>query len=66
MIVTLDKARELLNIQISMASGFNRNSAKLILAEILRVHGQMAVDRLIPEMDVEAKFGFKPGENFFV
>jgi hypothetical protein len=34
--MTLDKARELLNIQISMASGYNRNSAKLILAEIYR------------------------------
>lgn len=66
MVMTLDKARDILNIQISMASGFNRNSAKLIPAEILRVHGQIAFDRLIPEMDVESKFGSKPGENLFI
>ena len=66
MVMTLDIARELLNIQISMASGFNRNSAKLILAEIMRVHGQMAAAQLIPEMGLESKFDFKPGENLFV
>jgi hypothetical protein len=49
-----------------MGSGYNRNSAKLILAEILRVHGQAAVDQLIREMDLETKFGFKSGENLFV
>ena len=42
--MTLDKAHELLNIQISIASGYNCNSAKLILAENFRVHGQAALD----------------------
>ena len=36
--MTLNKAKELLNDQISMGSGYNRNSAKLILAELFREH----------------------------
>lgn len=47
-----------------MGSGYNRNNAKLILAKILRVHGQAAVDQLISEMDLETNFGFKPGGNY--
>lgn len=60
--MTLEKARELLQLQISLGSGYNRNSAKLILAEVQREHGQAAVDRLIRELDLEATFGFRPGE----
>ena len=64
--MTLEKARELLQVQISLGSGYNRNSAKLILAEVQREHGQAAVDRLIRELDLEAAFGFKPGEKIIV
>jgi hypothetical protein len=60
--MTLEKARELLLVQISLGSGYNRNSAKLILAEVQREHGQAAVDRLIRELDLETTFGFRPGE----
>ncbi len=64
--MTLEKARELLQVQISLGSGYNRNSAKLILAEVQREHGQAAVDRLIRELNLEAAFGFKPGETIIV
>ena len=64
--MTLEKARELLQVQISLGSGYNRNSAKLILAEVQREHGQGAVDRLIRELNLEAEFGFKPGETIIV
>jgi len=64
--MTLEKARELLQVQIGLGSGYNRNSAKLILAEVQREHGQGAVDRLIRELDLEAAFGFKPGETIIV
>ena len=64
--MTLEKARELLQVQISLGSGYNRNSAKLILAEIQREHGQAAVDRLIRELELEATFGFRPGETIIV
>jgi hypothetical protein len=62
--MTLDRARELLAVQVQIAGGYNRNSAKLILAEVEREHGQAAVDRLILEMDLEKVFGFEPGTRF--
>lgn len=64
--MTLEKARELLQVQISLGSGYNRNSAKLILAEVQREHGQAAVDRLIRELELDAAFGFQPGEAIIV
>ena len=64
--MTIEKARELLQVQISLGSGYNRNSAKLILAEVQREHGQAAVDRLIRELELEDAFGFRPGEAIVV
>ena len=61
--MTLDKARELIGVQVHMASGYNRNAAKLILAEVEKDHGQDAVDRIIRELDLERVFGFKPGRS---
>ena len=51
---------------ISMGSGYNLNSTKLILAKILRVHGQAAIYQLIREIDLETNFGFQPGEKIIV
>lgn len=62
--MNIDRARELLQVQTSLGSGYNRNSARLILAEIQREHGQAAVDRLIRELDLEKSFGFAPGTAF--
>lgn len=62
--MTLEKARELLGVQASMGGGYNRNGARLILAEVQREHGQAAVDNLIRELDLESLFGFKPGTVF--
>jgi len=62
--MTLNKARELLGVQANMGGGYNRNGAKLILAEVQREHGQVAVDQLIRELDLEQLFGFKPGAEF--
>lgn len=64
--MTLHKARELLSIQVNMASGYNRNSAKLNLSEIFREHGQATVDQLIREMDLETAFGVKVGEKIII
>ena len=61
--MTLDKARELLAPQVAIGGGYNRNSAKLILAEVQREHGQVAVDQLIREFNLEQLFGFKTGEK---
>jgi hypothetical protein len=62
--MTLEKAHELLAVQVSMGGGYNRNAARLILAEIQADHGQAAVDALIREFDMENLFGLKPGTEF--
>jgi hypothetical protein len=62
--VTLDKARQLLSTQAGFGGGYNRNAARLILAEVAREHGQQAVDRLIRELRLEEVFGFVPGTRF--
>lgn len=62
--MTLDKARELLQVQAGFGGFYNANSAKLILAEVSREHGQAAVDALIRECGLEAVFGFAPGTRF--
>jgi len=62
--VTLAKARELLAVQANMGGGYNRNAARLILAEVQAEHGQASVDALIREFDLESLFGLKPGTTF--
>jgi hypothetical protein len=61
--MTLDKARDLIGVQVHMAGGYNRNAARLILAEVEKEHGLAAVDRLIREFDLERVFGFAPGRS---
>jgi hypothetical protein len=62
--MTLDKARELISVQANMGGGYNRNGARLILAEVQKEHGQQAVDNLIREFDLETLFGFTAGTSF--
>jgi hypothetical protein len=62
--MTLERARELLLVQAGFGSFYNANSAKLILSEVQREHGQAAVDRLIVECGLDRVFGFAPGTRF--
>lgn len=62
--MTLDKARELLLVQAGFGGFYNGNSAKLILSDVTREHGQGAVDRLIVECELDRVFGFRPGDRF--
>ena len=62
--MTLDKAKELLQTHITMGSGYNRQAARLVMAEVMREHGQQAVDRLIRELQLDEKFDFRPGMVF--
>ncbi len=57
----LDKERQLLKVQADFGGFYNRNSARLILADVQREHGQQAVDQLIRTFDLEAVFGFETG-----
>ena len=60
--MTLTKARELIAVQANLAGGYNKNSAKPILAEVEREHGQAAVDQLIRQFDLEPIFGLVRGQ----
>lgn len=62
--MTLDRARQLLKVQADFGGFYNANSAKLILSEVQREHGQIAVDALIRELALDAIFGFEPGTRF--
>ncbi|MEO1767105.1 hypothetical protein [Thiobacter aerophilum] len=62
--MTLERARELLLVQAGFGSFYNGNSAKLILSQVQREHGQAAVDRLIVECGLDRVFGFQPGTRF--
>ncbi len=62
--MTLEKARELIEVQVSFGSGYNRNATRLILREVQLEHGQQAVDTLIAELDLHSTFGLNPGTDF--
>lgn len=60
--MTLEKARQLLATQVSFGGGYNRNGARLIIADVIREHGQAAADALIREFGLDQLFGFMPGQ----
>lgn len=62
--MTLARARQLLKVQADFGGFYNANSAKLILSEVMREHGQDSVDQLIRELELQRVFGFKPGTRF--
>ncbi|MBN8762931.1 MAG: hypothetical protein J0I63_06470 [Thiobacillus sp.] len=69
--MTLDRARQLLKVQADFGGFYNGNSAKLILSEVQREHGQDAVDQLIRDLEqlirdleLDRIFGFEPGTRF--
>ncbi len=62
--MTLERAKELLKVQAGFGGGYNANSSKLILSEVMREHGQQAVDGLIAELGLDRVFGFQRGTRF--
>ena len=62
--MTLVKTRELQAVQAQMGGGYNRNAARLVLAGVLREHGQPGVDDFIREFDLQQLFGFETGTRF--
>ena len=62
--MTLDRARQLLKVQADFGGFYNANSAKLILSEVQKEHGQSGVDQLIVELGLQQIFGFAPGTRF--
>ncbi len=62
--MTLERAKELLKVQAGFGGGYNSNSSKLILSEVMREHGQRAVEGLIAELGLDRIFGFQHGTRF--
>ena len=62
--MTLEKTRELIAMLSSLDSGYNRNAARMALGENMRDHGQVTVDLLIREYDLENQWEIKPGTKF--
>ena len=62
--MTLERARQLLKVQADFGGFYNANSSKLILSEVMKEHGQPAVDELIVELGLDRIFGFRPGTRF--
>lgn len=62
--MTLARARYFLSIQAHCGGGYNADSAKRVLSEMYRAHGQATVDGLIREFSLERVFGFAPGTRF--
>jgi hypothetical protein len=61
--MTLERARELIAIQVDMGGGYNRNSVRVLLAEVEREHGQKSIDQLIREFHLDTQFGLQIGQN---
>lgn len=61
--MTLEKARQLLSTQANFGGGYNRNGARLILAEVVREHGQAAADQIIRELRLDEIFGLTTGKS---
>lgn len=58
--MTLAKARQLLEVQASFGGPYNRNGARLILAEVTREHGREAADALIRDLGLATALGIVP------
>jgi hypothetical protein len=59
--MTMTRARQLLAVQAGFGGYYNRNAARLILAEVAREHGPAAADALIAELALDRVFGLAPG-----
>ena len=57
--MTLERARELIAIQIDMDTAYNRGAISLELDEVGQQFDQKTVDAIIVELDLEKGFGLK-------
>lgn len=62
--MTLEKTHELITMHADPGSGYNRNAARMVVAEVKRDFGQETVDALIREYDIEKQWKIKPGTKF--
>lgn len=64
----LDKARELIGVQVGFGRGYNRNVTRLILPEAAREHKhkheQTGVDVMIRKYGLDSLWGIEVGSDF--
>ena len=58
--MTLEKARQLLEVQAGFGGGYSRNGALLVLAEVAREHGAERAEELLRELRLEQRLGIAP------
>lgn len=54
--MTLIEARNYLNQQIELSSGYSRNAIRMLLSEVLRTHGETATQELIEAFELQQRF----------
>jgi hypothetical protein len=64
--MTLEKARELIQVQVDLGGGYNRNSIRILLGEVKKAHNQEAVDKFIKDFSLDTLFGLKVGEDMYL
>lgn len=62
--MTLEKTHGLIAMHKPPGSGYKQNAAKLVLGEVMRDHGQAAVDSLVREYGLEELWDIKHGTKF--
>ncbi len=60
-IMTLDDARNRIQQQLDLSSGYSRNALRTLLSEVARTHGSEAVDGLIAEFNLESLYQIYQG-----
>ena len=60
--MTLGRAYELVQTQVYIGRGYNRNATGLIPAEVQRKQGQAATNQLITDLKMQKVFGFTIGQ----
>lgn len=62
--MTLQRVRELLEVQFFTGQGYNRNAAKMTLVSVRREHGQAATDQLNANLSMGSVIRFEASQNF--
>jgi len=60
----LEKTHELIAMHSGLGNGYDRNSARMVLGEVMPDHRQQAADDFIREYELEAHWEIKPGTKF--
>jgi hypothetical protein len=54
--MNLDDARQQLQQQIALSSGYSRNALRMLLSAVARSHGDAAAGQLIDEFELQRRF----------